>query len=189
MLQRVHDEIMRFAGIYSNQCASWLSEQDKAYPIDFKDAVVVIVGSDCGTTTIYAALNGAVKVIEYEVNNDLVRIEDNLLNALGIRINRQFMGEFKGELYIPNESNRILLADCEGCEAMLKEVDMDAFPRLCIAVHAWIGKEVERLINYMVKRHAMLTYITPDGLEYVLCTGTAPRKRSNVSTRHPPGGL
>ena len=153
-------------GSVSGRCLSWWREQPLAYPLDFRDAKVVVVGGDCGTTAAYALGRGAREVVAYERDEKLVRaFYDVVCRELGICDRVRYVGEFRGGRPEPGD---ILLVDCEGCEESLDLRSLGGYRAWCVAVHSWDSAPF-RLLKALLDAGARPTYASEDGKEIVVC--------------------
>lgn len=150
----------------SHACDDWWREQPLSYPLDFRDATVVVIGGECGTTAAYVLSRGARKVIAYERDNEFVRMfYEVVCGELGICDDVTYIGPFKGGRPAVGD---ILLVDCEGCEGSLDLKSLNNYRFWCVAVHAWADKPFS-IMKKLIDMGAEITYITPDGREAVLC--------------------
>jgi hypothetical protein len=97
--------------------------------LDFKDKIVIDIGADYGITPRYFLSKGASRVICYEANPVLHR---RLLLEMGNDNRIEINGSWNG-VYLPHGD--ILKMDCEMCEYMIKEEQLQAFPQWAIGVH------------------------------------------------------
>jgi len=144
-------------------CNYW-TEQEKAYgSLNFRFRSVVIIGADCGTTALYAFLNGASYVIMFESDPKLRQKLYEVMDDFGIeRENYEVYSEWDGKSYPPAN---IFIQDCEGCEQLNNFEEINRYEQVCIAVHTWgdFSKTMPHLLDYK------LTYVTPDSKEFVFC--------------------
>jgi len=141
----------------------YFDEQYKSYKIiDFDGKDVTIIGADCGTTILYARINGANRIIAYESDETKRKIWEMVCMRFLICENVEWRGEWKGE----KVTTPILIMDCEGCEEKLEKSMLDEVEQYCIAVHEWTGKK--QILEEWFKDD-IITYVTPDQKEKIFC--------------------
>ncbi len=147
---------------HNKGCDYWF-EQKEAYGfLNFKGKTVIIVGADCGTTVIYALMNGAKKIIAYEKDANLrsklvgTLLDSGIPNGI-VDIRAEWSGEYPdGDIFIQ---------DCEGCEEKDDFNQIAKYEQSCIALHMWI--DVTKLLPHL--RGYVMTFVTNDSKEVVMC--------------------
>jgi len=144
----------------------YFDEQYKSYNvINFDGKDVTIIGADCGTTILYAKVNGANKIIAYESDESKRKLWEIVCTRFLICDNVEWKGEWKGEKI----TTPILVMDCEGCEERLEKQMLDEVEQYCIAIHEWTRKKP--VLEEWFKND-VITYITPDQKEKIFCKTT-----------------
>lgn len=111
-----------------------LQEGNDAYEkfyglIDYQDKRVIDIGAEVGTTANYFLSKGAREVFAYEVNPILkAELERNFSGDPRVHVMERWRGE---ELPFAD----ILKIDCEMCEYMLSESQLQKFEQWAVAVH------------------------------------------------------
>ncbi len=145
-------------------CAYW-HEYSHAYnKLVLKDKTIIMIGADCGSSALYFLLRGAKYVIAYEKEEKLRKIfYDKVCKDFSICNSITLRGEWTGNEY-PDAD--VFVMDCEGCEDALDVNKLAKYNQWCIAIHDWAKKRVEL---FRALYGSVLTYISDDGREIVLC--------------------
>lgn len=112
--------LAKLKAIDARQFTDYFEEALEAYNIDVKDRVVVDIGADWGSSSLYFLARGARKVIAFD------RVEPKL-QLKGI----EWHGLWNGS-YVPGD---ILKVDCEGCECNADPSLFFQYETSLVAVH------------------------------------------------------
>ncbi len=148
------------------ECAYW-HEYPHAYSkLILKDKNVVMIGADCGSSALYFLLRGAKHVIAYEKEEKLRKLfVEKVCRDFNICDRVDIKGEWKGDEY-PDAD--VFVMDCEGCEDTLDVSQLTKYKQWCVAIHDWAKRRVEL---FRALSGNVITYISDDGREIVVCGG------------------
>jgi len=118
-------------------------------PIDYKGKVILDIGADYGSTADFFLRKGAMKVIAVE--RDQGYFERLCARSLGqpeiVPVSKDMVAPTDFLALLEEYDVDIMKVDCEGCEALLLELDDDVFsrvPEYLIEVHP---KETAEICN------------------------------------------
>ncbi len=147
-------------------CAYWHEYPHVYGKLILKDKTIIMIGADCGSSALYFLLRGARYVIAYEKEEKLRKLfHDKVCKDFSICNNITFKSEWQGNEYPQGD---IFIMDCEGCEDTLDVSQLKKYGQWCVAIHDWAKKRVEL---FKALSGSVLTYISDDGREIVLCKG------------------
>jgi len=146
--------LARLNAIDARQFASYFEEALEAYNIDVKDRVVIDVGADWGSSSLYFLARGARKVVAFD------RVEPKL-QVKGI----EWHGLWNGS-YV---SGDILKVDCEGCECGADPSLFLQYEASLVAVHRFTAC-YSALAGFLREHGCAKVFASKDGWEEVyLC--------------------
>ena len=140
--------------IDARQFASYFQEALDSYNVDVEGKVVVDIGADWGSSSLYFLARGARKVVAYD------RLRPRL-EVRGIEWNGLWSGD-----YVPGD---ILKVDCEGCECNADPSIFFRYETSLVAVHRFTP--CFSALSSLLREHGCSkVYVTEDGWEEVyLC--------------------
>ncbi|MBP1449796.1 MAG: hypothetical protein JZD41_07315 [Thermoproteus sp.] len=129
----------------------------------WRDATVVAIGADCGSTFVYLASLGAGRFVGYEREEKLRLLwENEVCRQFGLCERAEMRGEWRGE---PLPKGDVLIVDCEGCEVYLRPEHLAGFKYAFIAVHSWIPADEKKRLVETLLANAKRIHTTPDSKE------------------------
>ena len=146
--------LARLNAIDARQFADYFEEALESYNIDVNGKVVVDIGADWGSSSLYFLARGARKVIAFD------RVEPKL-QVKGIEWHRLWNGS-----YVPGD---ILKIDCEGCECSADPSLFLQYEASLVAVHKYTAC-YSALAGFLREHGCARVFTTKDGWEEVyLC--------------------
>jgi len=146
--------LVKLNAIDAKVFAGYFEEALEGYNIDVKDKVVVDIGADWGSTSLYFLARGARKVIAFD------RVEPKL-QVKGI----EWHGLWNGSP-VPGD---ILKVDCEGCECNAEPSLFFQYEASLVAVHRF-APCYSALSGQLREHGCAKVFTSKDGLEEVyLC--------------------
>mgnify|MGYP001772683565 CR=1 FL=1 len=144
------------------ECNYW-REFPYAYgSLDVLNKSVQIVGGDCGSSTVFFLWMGAKYIVQYEKEEHLRRMWNEVCKEFEICDKAITKGEWKGEY----ENVDVFVMDCEGCEKDLNVDVLGRYKEWCVGIHDWVQNRVQLMRKLA---GSVMTYVSDDGREITFC--------------------